>query len=126
MLPMWWYYGGESFLGSDYHSNTQTNKVPVILRGFMVLHPDFRNNIVHAVVFFIARILFNIILGISYTFSRIIGYKLRVAHICPLSFWLVYFHCTAFGFIAASRASIEEHLNDNPLYQLETKMIFHL
>jgi hypothetical protein len=41
-------------------------EVPTFFLGFMGLHPDFRNNTAFAVAFFLTRILFHIILAISY------------------------------------------------------------
>jgi len=41
-------------------------EVPTFFLGFMALHPDFRNNTAFAIAFFLTRILFHIILGISY------------------------------------------------------------
>jgi len=41
-------------------------EVPTFFLGFMALHPDFRSNTAFAVAFFLTRILFHIILCISY------------------------------------------------------------
>jgi len=41
-------------------------EVPTFFLGFMTLHPDFRSNIAFAVAFFLTRILFHVILCISY------------------------------------------------------------
>ena len=40
--------------------------MPTFFLGFMTLHPDFRNNTLFAVAFFLTRILFHIILGITF------------------------------------------------------------
>ena len=62
-------YGGEFFFSRVRPSKTctQTYKVPTFFLGFMTLHPDYRSNIAFAVAFFLTRILFHIILGISYS-----------------------------------------------------------
>jgi len=41
-------------------------EIPTFFLGFMTLHPEFRNNTVFGVAFFLTRILFHIVLGISY------------------------------------------------------------
>ena len=45
---------------------TQANKLPTIFLGFMTLHPNFRSNITFAIAFFLTRIVFHIIIGVSY------------------------------------------------------------
>ena len=45
---------------------TKANKVPTFFLGFMTLHSDFRSNTLFAVAFFLTRILFHVILCISY------------------------------------------------------------
>lgn len=44
----------------------EVNKAPVFLLGFMTLHPKYRNDVVFAVAFFTVRILFHVVLGVSY------------------------------------------------------------
>jgi len=43
-------------------------EVPTFFLGFMTLHPHLRSNVVFAVAFFLTRILFHIVLGVSYFF----------------------------------------------------------
>jgi hypothetical protein len=58
-------YGSEFFLGSEPQKRT-LKWTRCHLFSSLTLHPDFRSNIVFAVAFFLTRILFHIILGISY------------------------------------------------------------
>lgn len=41
-------------------------EVPTFFLGFMTLYPELRSNVVFAVAFFLTRILFHIVLGVSY------------------------------------------------------------
>ena len=62
-------YGGEFFFWGQNPKKktcTKANKVPTFFLGFMTLHPDFRSNILFAAAFFLTRILFHVILCISY------------------------------------------------------------
>ena len=54
------------FFSQTVKTCTHKIKVPDLLLGFMILHPDFRSDITFAVVFFHTRVLFNIFLGVSY------------------------------------------------------------
>ena len=46
----------------------RSQQVPTFCLGFMTMHPAYRNNVVFAVTFFLTRILFHIVLGVSYFF----------------------------------------------------------
>ena len=64
--------GGELFSSSLSTSEIliqatkKKKKVPTFCLGFMTLYPELRSNILFAVAFFVTRILFHIILGVSY------------------------------------------------------------
>ena len=55
-----------SFTRFKLHLVTQGTKLPTFFLGWMTLYPEFRSNIVFAVAFFFTRILFHIVLGVSY------------------------------------------------------------